>query len=275
MTAAPFPPLLADVSLDLFAVVQNWRPPTELSGSERGRFFEQVFFSYCQRRGFHLVEQAGSNTLNGQRAASGFHHESDAVIRCGDILLQVELKHLTHELGKNELLVFNQKGLDFLFAQNSALRQRPLYRLVVSAGPLAPAARAFALQWGLIVVEPNHLPLPVLYSLACQDKSPWPEVLEICREVPHLIIPLQARTTRFVAALADGGAIILPSRVERMLTVLQKQQGDRYRRGIERAPAGLVLERYGALRPMLDRLSAVFHPRRPVLRDPLALPLRA
>jgi hypothetical protein len=249
-----FPSVLADISLDLFSLVQLWRVPSVLSPSERGRFFEEMLIDYCLLRGFRLIEQAGSFTLNGFRAASGLRHESDLVIRTADLLVQLELKHLGHQLGKNDLLIFNQKGFDFLSAQSACLREKPLYRMVVSAGALSPSARSFALHWGMVVVEPNRLPLPTLQSMASRDEFGGAETREINDEVPRLIAPLQARASRFANILSGEAALIMPVRIERMLTELQETRGNRYRRNLERIPDGLLAERYREIHPILLRL---------------------
>ena len=91
---AAFPRFLTRLAIDMFAIVQCWRPPSRLSGPERGRLFESVFLRYCQHRSLHVTEKAGSMTLNGQRAASHFLHENDCVIVTPDVLVQLELKQI-------------------------------------------------------------------------------------------------------------------------------------------------------------------------------------
>ncbi|MBY0461280.1 MAG: hypothetical protein K2V38_28480, partial [Gemmataceae bacterium] len=112
---AQFPASLCTLALDMFAIVQHWDPATR-TGIERGRTFESILYRYCRARKLTLTEKAGSRTLRGQVAASGFGHESDGVIATPDLTVHLELKHVTEELGKNDLLIFNQKGLDFLAA---------------------------------------------------------------------------------------------------------------------------------------------------------------
>lgn len=70
------------------------------------------------------------------------------------------------DLGKNELLIFNRKGLDFLAASSPGIGRRPLYRIPVSGRLISQEARRFALQWGIITVEPERLPLPIIHKLA-------------------------------------------------------------------------------------------------------------
>ena len=46
--------------------------------------------------------------------------------------VHLELKHLSSLVDKTALMTFNQKGLDFLLADNPVLRRRPLYRVLLS-----------------------------------------------------------------------------------------------------------------------------------------------
>ena len=66
------------------------------------------FTAFAARR-LTLTETAGSLTLRRVASASGFRHESDGVIATPDSTVHLELKHLSEDRGKNELLVFNQK----------------------------------------------------------------------------------------------------------------------------------------------------------------------
>ena len=120
----------------MFAVVQCWEP-FPISGPKRGRKFEEVFYEYCRRRGLPLSETARPDFLL-YGSASGFSHESDAVIAMPGITVHLELKHLSHEVTKNDLVIFNQKGLDFLASPNAEVRRRPLYRILLSGSLLTP-----------------------------------------------------------------------------------------------------------------------------------------
>src|SRR5215472_3731104 len=126
-----FPREFCNLVADSFALVQCWEP-YDLQGSERGRMFEKLFCRYCERQRLPLSEKPGSRTMCGDKSASGFNHESDAVVALPGFLVHTELKYLTEELNKNELLIFNQKGLDFLAAASLSLRRRPLYRILLS-----------------------------------------------------------------------------------------------------------------------------------------------
>src|SRR5436309_2507055 len=86
-----FDPFLYEFALDLFSIVQCWEP-FPLNGPVTGRAFEEAFYWYCTRKDVQLTEKAGCCTLLGQASASGFHHESDAVIALPLLTIHIELK---------------------------------------------------------------------------------------------------------------------------------------------------------------------------------------
>jgi hypothetical protein len=246
-----FPKFLYDLVSDCFAIVQCWEPYA-LTGPQRGRFLEKLFCRYCESKRLPLSEVPGSRTLCGQTSASGFSHESDAVIAMPDLVVHVEMKHLTSQLGKNELLIFNQKGLDFLAAANRTIRRRPLYRLLLSGYPVSEEARRFALQWGIIVIEPERMPLLVLHRFAghwvpCL-KSPAVELQDqIWEEIPRVLVPLQERMRRLVSILGDNEPLISTLRIERMLEIYELQCGDAYWAALDEAVPGWLENTYDAL----------------------------
>ena len=67
-----------------------------------------------------------------------------AVIAASDLTVHLEAKHLRGEVSKNDLMVFNQKGLDYLLGGATQLRRRPLYRFFLSGSSLS--ARGTALR---------------------------------------------------------------------------------------------------------------------------------
>ena len=75
---------------------------------------------------------SGLQTIRIQFSASGFNHESDAVIARADLTVHLELKYLSQEVTKNDLVIFNQKGLDFLAGSNANLRRTAFYRVLLS-----------------------------------------------------------------------------------------------------------------------------------------------
>lgn len=250
-----FPAFLYRLALDMFTVVQHWEPPA-VSAVDRGRLFESVLYRYCRARRLTLTETAGSRTIRRVASASGFRHESDGVIATPDVTVHLELKHISEELGKNELLVFNQKGFDFLAADNASFRSKPLYRVVVSGGPLKPEARRFAAQWGILVIEPDRLPLLVLHWLSGREVPHLHWVEEetqrsIWQEVPHMVTPLQERVARLSGAIGGDAEIISSHRVERVMKH-QREVGDHYWMAVEEANPTWLEDQYDGLHRELD-----------------------
>ena len=254
--ASALPPAIYELAYDMFAITEHW-DPAGLAGCERGRFFEEILYRYCDYRRWTLSERAGSKTVRGTHAASGFMHEMDGVIATPDITLMLELKYLGTEMGKNELLVFNQKALDAIAADGRDLRSKPLYRAVVSGTLLSPAARRFAAQWGIVAIEPERLPLPLLHWLAGSriDTAGTVDTRrreDIWRAVPQVIVPLQTRLRRLVRLLDEDGELIAAHRVDRFINDFQRISGDYYWTAMDESYPGWLEERYEDLSWELD-----------------------
>jgi hypothetical protein len=99
-----------------------------------------------------------------------------------------ELKHLSSPLEKNELLIFNGKGLDFLHGGDSLTAKMPLLRFLMSGANIREDCRRFAILWGITVIEPGRVPLPIIFEAvsrgvvtnltvadeeAIQYRAPW------------------------------------------------------------------------------------------------------
>ena len=166
--SAEFNPLLPSTILDVllraYAVVEVGG--LSGSGPDRGRNFEKLFYSICERRGVMLSERAGSRTLGGRRAASGFGHEVDGASRAMAAATMWELKHLSSPLEKNELLIFNGKGLDFLHGGDALTAKMPLLRFLMSGANIRDVCRRYSLLWGITVIEPGRVPLAIIYEAA-------------------------------------------------------------------------------------------------------------
>jgi hypothetical protein len=228
---ASFPQVLYDLTLDLFAVVQYWWPPVD--GPQRGRLFETLLGKYCDSGGLPVRERPGSRTIRGTKSASGFMHENDTVLGFGGFTIHFELKHLATEVSKNDLLIFNQKGLDYLMSEDTVFRKTPLYRIFLSGGVLSREARRFALQWGILAIEPDWLPLVLLHYLSGRAMNNLRDVPlsaqdEIWDEVPNLIAPLQKRVNRAAELLGSDEPLLMDGRIDRALDYLQRKLGDHY-----------------------------------------------
>jgi len=140
-------------------------------GAQRGRDFEQLFYDLCDRRGIHLCERAGARTVAQSRSASGLPHEVDGATRAVDCITHWELKHLTMGVPKNELLIFNGKGLDFLQGSRPLAARTPVLRFLLSGAGVRDECRYFAVLWGIMIVEPFRLPLPLLYEAVARGAA--------------------------------------------------------------------------------------------------------
>jgi hypothetical protein len=199
-----FPPLLPPNILDVAARAYSVVEVGGLSGygPERGRNFEALFYSICARRGVNLCEKAGCRTLAQQRSASGFGHEVDGATRSVDHLTHWELKHLTTDLDKNQLLVFNGKGMDFLIGSDPFFAKIPMLRFLLSGRNVGQESRYYSGLWGIMLLEPGRLPLPLLYEAVARGAGEClkPAELDAVKyEVAWACRPLQAVLTELSA----------------------------------------------------------------------------
>ena len=157
---------LVDVVARAFAVVQVGGLVG--TGPERGRNFEHLFYTLCERRGLILTETAGSRSVGGQRSASGLAHEVDAASRGAQFATHWELKHLSGNPHKNDFLIFNAKGLDFLQGHDEFAANVPLVRFFLTGSNVNDACRRYAAFWGISIIEPDRLPLILLQEFVCR-----------------------------------------------------------------------------------------------------------
>jgi hypothetical protein len=140
-------------------------------GPKSGRVFEQAFYALCRKSNLRLSEKSASHTVAGQKSASGFWHEVDGGTRSLRGISHWELKHLTQPVSKNDLLIFNGKSLDFLHGSNQLIARVPFYRFLVSGGPVDQVSRFFAALWGIMIIEPGRLPLPLIYEASARGAA--------------------------------------------------------------------------------------------------------
>ena len=254
-TIERFPRILHEVSTDLLAIAQYWHPSVE--GPEKGRRFERILYKYCENYGLPITERSGARTVRRVRAASGFLHETDAVLSFPDVTIHFELKHLISEVTKNDVLVFNQKGLDFLLAEEYRIRDLPFYRILLSGGLVSPTARRFALLWGILVIEPDRLPFVLLHFLAGRVVENLKYVSlqtreEILKEVPRLIVPLQQRLHRIAKILDRDEPLVETRRLDWAIDNLQRINGDYYWNSLDELDSFWLEERFDLLAEELE-----------------------
>jgi hypothetical protein len=186
------PSNILDVAVRAYAVIEVGG--VSGCGPERGRNFERLFYNICSRRGINLCEKAGSRSLAQQRSASGFGHEVDGATRSVEHLTHWELKHLTTDLNKSELLVFNGKGMDFLYGSSEFFAKIPILRFLLSGRNVGQESRFYTVLWGIMLMEPGRFPLPLLYEAvargACDRLRPG-ECSAVKHELSWACRPLQ------------------------------------------------------------------------------------
>lgn len=170
---ADFPCILPENVLDIVARSYAVVEVGGLSGygAERGRRFEKLFYDLCERRGVHLTEKAGSVSLAEQSSASGLRHEVDGATRSTSCVTHWELKHLTSPLEKNELLIFNNKSLDYLQGSSRFYAQIPMHRFLLCGNNIRDDCRQFAVLWGIAVIEPSRFPFPLIYEAVARGAN--------------------------------------------------------------------------------------------------------
>jgi hypothetical protein len=226
-----FPVNIFDVLLRAYAVVEVGGLSD--TGTERGRNFEQLFYSICERRKVALSEKAGSRTLGGRRSASGFNHEVNGASRSMSASTMWELKHLSSPLEKNELLIFNGKGLDFLHGGNSLTTKMPLLRFLMSGGNIRDDCRRFALLWGITVIEPGRVPFPILYESVARGivaNLSVPDEDAIRFRAPWAFRTIQTVVSELAHRVAQiSGALPVPAldrRVSELLDIQEQLGGE-------------------------------------------------
>ncbi|MBI3827301.1 MAG: hypothetical protein HY294_15010 [Candidatus Rokubacteria bacterium] len=179
----PFRPLLPanvlDVVVRAFCLIRS--RALGGVGRRRGRDFERLFYGACHRGGLSLTEQAGARTVGGQQSASGFWHEVDAASRSIRHVTHWELKHLSAPVAKNDLLIFNGKGLEFHQGSDQFVARVPLLRFLLSGGAVEGEGRQYGALWGIMVIEPDRFPLPLVYEASVRGAAEWLSPLDVAR----------------------------------------------------------------------------------------------
>jgi hypothetical protein len=93
----------------------------------------------------------------------------DGASRGAQVSTHWELKHLTTQPAKNDLLIFNRKGLDFLQGHDGSAVKTPLYRFFLTGTNVADECRYFGAMWGISIIEPDRLPLILVYEAAIRS----------------------------------------------------------------------------------------------------------
>jgi hypothetical protein len=147
-------------------LLARFHPPA-LTGTAGGRAWERWAASTLGASGAWVLQGPGRLTLFGTRSASGLGHEIDGCGAQGSSTLILEAKaYGDRGPSKEDLMFFDRKTFDLYVARRRVGEQGPHYRVMASTQGIDPALRKYGFLYGIIAVEPDVLPLPMLLQMA-------------------------------------------------------------------------------------------------------------
>lgn len=197
---------------DLHRLIRSFR--NTLTTGDKG--FSAAVENLITQRGLDLFIRAGELTMGtGLPAFSGLFHEHDLGVRGKGQAVILELKNYPRSrVGKNDIMLFNQKTIDFQLSLVQANDKSRLIRAFATTDTrVSDAVRGFCLQWGILLVEPSLLPIPSAVA-AMRDL----EGTEVSTE-PEFEINLE-RAERLAAFIRPLDNILVPSSLSRWRLLL-------------------------------------------------------
>lgn len=172
---------------DLHLFVRDFDVPRFNREEQKGYWFEDRIIQYFRYddKEYDVLGVTGDLQLVDIFSASGLRHQTDLLIESDGALFLFEVK-CGKNVKRNDLLLFNQKCLDYWIRFVQMDNAKPLYRIFVSKSNLEYPLREFAYMWNIILVEPDLLPIPTIVGVLqdadkCQD-------LEIYAAGTHLAL---------------------------------------------------------------------------------------
>jgi hypothetical protein len=159
---------LASFALDAYLLARYTAGRTTLPG---GHAWERTIAQLLCRPGLESRQYAGLTTLFGRHSASHCGHEIDGAARGWIGCLLLEAKSKTTGITKADIAVFGIKTFDYYVSQTLETTAVPWWRLIVSAGPVAPNLRRLCLHEGILLCDPRHMPLPTLLHVASKPNA--------------------------------------------------------------------------------------------------------
>ncbi len=169
--------------------------PFKNDGIKRGREFEDAFIDYCISQRIPPSESRGLS-LFGFNSWSGVRHEVDSAIKVNGIGIHFEFKAYQQDVVKDQIMIFNEKSVDYFFSILSHRQKLDFYRIFVSDSPLDPNAARLCYLWSIIHVEPDVLPIPTILQYFrdpfWEDRIEWVLLSEAERILPKFMNPLNS-----------------------------------------------------------------------------------
>lgn len=142
-------------------------------------------------------QSAGLTTLIDRTSASGCKHEVDASAwgRSGCVIL--ECKAQRGGVHKSDLATFDCKVFDYYCGNLEAAKIERWWKMMASVMPVAEGTRRLGLQNGVVICDPNLLPLPVVLRAASRPTADMylraPLLQEMVRLGERACAPMQDR----------------------------------------------------------------------------------
>ncbi len=188
---------LASLAVDAFLLARHCSPGHTPAS---GRAWEGVVSELLWRPSFTRRQHAGVLGLFGQGSRSGARHEIDGVGQGPDVAAWIESK-ARMTLDKSDVAVFHLKCFDlYREAASEYPEQTAIARwwpLLVSSEPTGEAVRRMCADLGVVVCDPQRLPLPALLFAASRpnadDYLPEIHLAELVRLAEAACAPMQRR----------------------------------------------------------------------------------
>ncbi len=166
--------------------------------------FEQRFRESCTQnlQGWTISEQRELRLGAGLDTASGVNHEIDIVARSSTATAILEAKNLGDMPGKNDVVIFFAKVLDYLLA-NTTLASEDICLAFMSRNSFEPRALAACLGLGIHPVASDVRPLPVLIDNARRMEYELHEGLAIAPDIQNRFDDLCAQINNLYVALDE------------------------------------------------------------------------
>ena len=156
--------LLAEFTLDVWLAAKF--APRLGPAVPDGRTWERTVAGLLYRPGFTRRQGPGNHTLFGSLSASGVEHEIDAAADGWRGSVIVECKATGGGITKADVALFHIKVMDFYQRRIATVSTERWWRVLCGTTVSAQPARATAISLGLLICDPDRLPLPVLVRAA-------------------------------------------------------------------------------------------------------------
>lgn len=222
--------LLAEFSLDSWLLARA-TIGTGISPVD-GRDWEGAIGDLLRRTQLPNRQRAGLKTLFGVEAASGVAHELDACAAGGASMIVVECKSQSSGVAKADVALFHEKTLDFFCANPRSFSGERWWRVVASSTPVSDPVRAFCISLGLVLSEPSHMPLPVVFRAASRPSADMylREALlqDLIRLAERALVPLQERWrySERAEVICFQPSILTPSEIQDLLWIQKELTSD-------------------------------------------------